>query len=187
MARELSRIGGRVAWALDPALDVPLPEQARAVVEGLLLGAYDPGRLKSGERRKAPDALVLLTDEDAEAVQEAAERAVVVAGWANRARDLANEPPNSLTPAALAAHAESFAAGSEHLDAEALGPDEIAELGMGAFAGVAAGSHNPAAPDRHALRPAGRVRRTSSSAWSARRSRSTRAASRSSRRSTWRT
>jgi leucyl aminopeptidase len=144
VARELSRVGGRVAWALDSSLDVPLPEQARAVVEGLVLGAYDPGRLKSGERRKAPEALVLLTDEDADAVREAAERAVVVAGWVNRARDLANEPPNSLTPAALAAHAEAFAAASEHLQAEALGPDEIAELGMGAFAGVAAGSHNPA-------------------------------------------
>ena len=105
--------------------------------------------------------------------------AAVVAAWANRARDLANEPPNSLTPAALAAHAESFAAASPHLTAGALGPDEIAELGMGAFAGVAAGSHNPAAADRHALRPAGRVLATSSWAWSARRSRSTRAGSRS--------
>jgi leucyl aminopeptidase len=144
VARDVARIGGRVAWALDPGLDLPLPEQARAVVEGVVMGSYDPGRMKTGEHAKPPEALVLLTDEDVDAVKAAAERAAVVAEWANRARDLANEPPNSLTPAALAAHADTFASETPHLTASALGPDEIAELGMGAFAGVAAGSHNPA-------------------------------------------
>ncbi len=144
VAKDVARIGGRLAWALDPDLPLSLPEQARAVVEGLLLGGYDPGRLKSGEHGEPPEALVLLTDEDADAVREAAKRAAVVAGWANRARDLANEPPNSLTPEALAAHAQSFATPLAHLTASALGPEEINELCMGAFAGVAAGSHNPA-------------------------------------------
>jgi leucyl aminopeptidase len=144
LAKVVSHIGGRVGWALDPALPLPVAAQATAVVEGLLLGGYDPGRWKGDADRREPEALVLLTDEDAEAVRAAAERAGIVARWANRARDLANEPPNSLTPAALAAHAESFAAEREHLTASALGPDEVAELGMGAFGGVAAGSHNPA-------------------------------------------
>jgi leucyl aminopeptidase len=142
--KALGRVGGTLAWALDPELPLAPAEQARAVVEGLLLGGYDPGRWKGGEHRRTPERLVLLTDEDADAVREAAERAVIVTRWANRARDLANEPPNDLTPEALAGRAREFAAASDHLEAHALGPEEIAELGMGAFGGVAQGSHNPA-------------------------------------------
>ncbi|MFN2470431.1 MAG: M17 family metallopeptidase [Gaiellaceae bacterium] len=143
-AKSLDRVGGTLAWALDPDLPIGLPEQARAVVEGVVLGSYDPGIRKTGERRRAPDTLVLLTDDATDEVQETARRAAVVADWANRARDLANAPANELTPAALADRAVEFAAGLDHLEATVLGPDEIEELGMGAFAGVAAGSHNPA-------------------------------------------
>src|SRR5205085_12043815 len=62
----------------------------------------------------------------------------------NRARDLANAPANELTPERLAARASEIAGDVEHLSAEALGPDGLRELGMGAFAAVAQGSHNPA-------------------------------------------
>src|SRR5205823_3787952 len=65
-------------------------------------------------------------------------------GWANRARDLANAPPNDLTPAGLAESAAGIADGSEILGFDVLDLDEIRDLGMGAFAGVAQGSHNPA-------------------------------------------
>jgi leucyl aminopeptidase len=54
-----------------------------------------------------------------------------------------NSPANELTPAALAERAEEIAAGSEHLSFEAMGPEEIAAAGMGAFAAVAKGSDNP--------------------------------------------
>jgi leucyl aminopeptidase len=144
VAKALARVGGRVGWALDPSLPLSQSEQARAVVEGLLLGGYDPGRWKGDEpARRSPDALVLLTDDEDE-IRPVAEDAGLVADWANRARDLANAPPNTLTPAALADAAASIAEDFEQLSVEALGPDEIGELGMGAFAGVAAGSHNPA-------------------------------------------
>jgi leucyl aminopeptidase len=131
-----------VAWLLDPQLELPQAEQARAVVDGTILGSYDPGRPWKETSPRELERLVIVT-EDAEA-QDAAARAAVVAGWTIRARDLANEPPNSLTPEKLAAHAAEIAAGSEHLSAESHGLDEIRGLGMGAFAAVAAGSHNPA-------------------------------------------
>ena len=66
-----------------------------------------------------------------------------MADAANRARDLANAPANELTPEQLARRAQEIADGHEHVTAEALGPDEIRALGMGAFAGVAQGGHNP--------------------------------------------
>src|SRR5271154_5880049 len=46
-AQALSRVGGTIAWRLDETLPVPLPEQAAALIEGTILGAYSPGRWKS--------------------------------------------------------------------------------------------------------------------------------------------
>jgi leucyl aminopeptidase len=140
VAGAAERVGGTLAWILDGSL--PHSEQARAVVDGLLLGSYDPGRWKSGATPSEPfERLVLVGGDDA--VQEEAERAATVAEGANRARDLANTGANELTPERLAERATQLAEQHENLSAEALGPDEIAKLGMGAFAGVAQGSHNP--------------------------------------------
>ncbi|MCH1927676.1 leucyl aminopeptidase, partial [Shewanella sp. C31] len=56
------------------------------------------------------------------------------------ARDLVNEPPNLLTPEALAERAlELRALGVE---VEVLDEGALAELGMGAFLAVAQGSEN---------------------------------------------
>jgi leucyl aminopeptidase len=136
-------LGGTLAWLLDDTLPVALAEQARAVVDGVLLGGYDQGRWKTQTPPRRQFDRLLLADADEAAVQ-AARRAGRVATWVNRARDLVNRPPNDLTPARLAERAAEVSAQFETLSAEALGPDEIRALGMGAFAAVAQGSHNPA-------------------------------------------
>jgi leucyl aminopeptidase len=133
---------GSVAWLLDDSLELPLPEQARAIVDGTILGAYDPGRWKSEAEAPRVESLVIVSDDPE--VRAEAERAATVARWANRARDLANEPPNVLTPEALAARAAEIAESSSQLTVEAYGLDRIRAMGMGAFAGVAQGSHNEA-------------------------------------------
>jgi len=51
VARATDEVGGTLAWLLDETLPLPLDEQARAVVEGIVLGSYRPGRWKTGERR----------------------------------------------------------------------------------------------------------------------------------------
>jgi leucyl aminopeptidase len=140
VARLVRRAGGSIAWLLDPLQPVPLAAQARAVVDGIVLGGYDPGRWKSGERDGGLERLVLVGAEDAAG---AALKAATVAGWVNRARDLANEPGNELTPERLAARAEEIAEGSPYLSAESAGRERLDELGMGAFGAVAQGSHNP--------------------------------------------
>jgi leucyl aminopeptidase len=143
VARAAGRFGGAVAWVIDPSLELTRAEQARAVVEGALLGAYEPGRWKTNERRQRPIERIVLVGGD-DGVAEAGARAARVADWVNRARDLANAPGNELTPERLAARAAEIAGETQHLTAEALGPDQLHELGMGAFAAVAQGSHNPA-------------------------------------------
>src|SRR5262245_57650320 len=141
-ARELQgTVGGGVSWLLDPGLSLPLAEQARAAVEGFVLGGYDPGSWKTSEPRER--RLTRLTVVADERLTDAVAQAATVAGWTNRARDLANRPPNDLTPVRLAEHAAGVAAGFERLSAESLGPEELRERGMGALLGVGQGSHNP--------------------------------------------
>jgi len=142
VARATSKIAGTVAWVVDAGLELPASEQARAAVDGLVLGSYDPGRWKQDGDHPRPFERLLLVGAD-ESALAAAERAVRVAQAANRARDLANAPPNELTPERLGDRAQEIAAAQEYVRAEALGLDEIRELDMGAFAGVAQGSDIP--------------------------------------------
>ncbi len=139
VARLLRRVDASVAWILDESQPVSIEDQVRAVVEGVMLGGYDPGRWKTGKRDGGIERLVLVGGGEADA-----RRASTVADWVNRARGLSNEPANELTPAQLAARAEEIAATSPRLSVEAGGPERLAELGMGAFGAVAQGSHNPA-------------------------------------------
>ena len=141
VADAAERVGGTLAWILDDSL--PHAEQARAVVDGVLLGSYDPGRWKSEAKDEPPFERLVLVGGEEDLVEQTA-RAATIADAANRARDLANTGANELTPERLAEHASELAARHEHLTAEALGPEEFTKLGMGAFAGVAQGSHNPA-------------------------------------------
>src|ERR671923_2663601 len=117
VARAASRFGGSVAWLLDPSLDLAPTEQARAVVEGVLLGAYEPGRWKTNGRRPRPIERIVLVGGGG-GVSEAARRAERVAEWAKRARDLANAPANELTPERLAGPAAQIADGFAHLSAQ---------------------------------------------------------------------
>jgi leucyl aminopeptidase len=131
----------RIAWVIDDALRLSPTEQARALVDGTVLGGYDPARWKREGERPQVETLVLCGEADG--LEEAAARAATIAEWTNRARDLVNSPPNEATPERLAERAQEIAASAEHLTAEALGPDEIRAQGMGALAAVAQGSDNP--------------------------------------------
>jgi leucyl aminopeptidase len=141
VAAAAERVGGTLAWVLDESL--PQDEQARAVVDGLILGTYDPGRWKTRSDEDHPFERLVLIGGD-ESLADSTARVATIADGANRARDLANMGANLLTPEKLADRASEIAREREHLTAEALGPEEFTELGMGAFGGVAQGSHNPA-------------------------------------------
>ena len=140
VARATREVGGTVAWMLDDSLPLDSGDQARAVVEGLVLGSYRPGRWKTNERARRPIERIVLCAGAEQGLAEAAERAARVAGWVNWARDLANSPPNELTPEALAARAAET--GVAALTAESLDPAQIDELGMGALAAVGRASAN---------------------------------------------
>ena len=68
-AQALSRVGGTLVWLLDESLPVPLPEQAAALVEGTILGAYSPGRWKAKDEARAPERIVVGHTDDPELQQ----------------------------------------------------------------------------------------------------------------------
>jgi leucyl aminopeptidase len=128
--------GGTVAWAFDDSL----PQgQVRAVVEGAVLGAYDPGRWKTEGSRPRVERLILAGAPDGAA--EAAARAALVARWTNRARELVDGPPNEITPAGLAAAAAELLS-PLGVGVEAFAPAEFEQLGLGGLAAVGGGSEN---------------------------------------------
>jgi leucyl aminopeptidase len=141
VARLSEDFAERVAWAIDASLPLQPDEQARAIVDGTVLGSYEPARWKKEGPASKLSTLVLCGEADG--LTAAAERAATVAAWTNRARDLVNSPPNEATPERLAERAGEIASSVEHVSALALGPDEIRAQGMGALAAVAQGSHNP--------------------------------------------
>jgi len=141
-AQALARVGGTICWLLDETLRVPLPDQARALVEGTIIGGYTPGRWKADDVGRRPFERIVIGHVETPELRAAAERAALLAECTNRARDLANMPPNELNPRALAAQAAALAGEHEYLTSQALGPREIDQLGMGALAAVGRGSGN---------------------------------------------
>ncbi len=140
VVRAVDDLGGTIGWLLDGTLPVPLDEQARAIVEGTLLGAYSPAQWKTEARQRRPLERLVLYADDQSGLAEVAARATTVSRWVNFARDLANSPPNELTPETLAERAAGL--GVAHLTAEALEPSQIDEAGMGALAAVGRASAN---------------------------------------------
>jgi leucyl aminopeptidase len=140
VARATEEVGGTVAWLLDETLPLPLDEQARAVVEGIVLGSYRPGRWKTDAHEPRPVERIVLCAGDEAGLEEIGARSARVARWVNWARDLANSPPNELTPEGLASRAAELDLPS--LRVEALDPKQIDELGMGALGAVGRASAN---------------------------------------------
>jgi leucyl aminopeptidase len=128
-ARALRREGGTIAW------QAPEADMVRALVEGTAYGAYDAGLFKQGYADRPAVDLAL---DAPEKLRPLAERQATIMRFVDGARNLANRPPNDLTPVALAEHAKSHAGGT--VTVESHGREWIESQGMGSFAAVAAAS-----------------------------------------------
>jgi leucyl aminopeptidase len=140
VAHRVADVGGTLAWLLDESLPLSLEEQARAIVEGTMLGSYSPARWKTEEKPEPGVEKIVLYTTAGNGLAESTRRIASVGKWVNVARDLANSPPNELTPEVLGVRAAELA--GPKLRVEALDPTRIDELGMGALAAVGRGSSN---------------------------------------------
>ncbi|MER7956451.1 leucyl aminopeptidase [Streptomyces sp. NPDC096030] len=149
-AEALRRAAGTAARALNGAkkaafaLPVTAPEDAEAIAEGALLGAYAYTAYqegKNGKDAKKPLAEVALLGAKPrdKAFKAAAERAQAVTEEINRARDLINMPPNDLYPETFAAAVT--AAGKVHgLKVQVFDEKALVKGGFGGILGVGQGA-----------------------------------------------
>ena len=135
----------RVAFVLRGQGD--LTDLAQAAAEGLTLSEFNAGSYKTIEPPPAPPsqwtvAAPSSTPDVLARVNEAVTRGRILGESSNLARELANEPGNSLTPREFAKRAAAIASDAG-VRVEILDENRIAELGMGLLLGVARGSSEP--------------------------------------------
>lgn len=131
-----------LGFVLRPALE--LERSAQAVVEGVILGQFDPGTYKTREKEERQvEELVLSAESGKTEIDRGIECGSILAKATNFARNLVNEPASVLTPTEMAKRAEDMAS-RYGLDITVLDEKQMKELGMGAILGVAQGSDEPA-------------------------------------------
>src|SRR5262249_54390535 len=163
-ATELRKLAGAALRALKPRnlrglafllpQEIPAAQGVGAVVEGAIVGNFDPDTYKSDRKDQTVQSLTVIASGDEAALQQAMDQAQVLAESQNFTRELVNEPSNRMTPTILANRAQEICK-QTGLKCEVYGADKIKELKMGAFWGVAQGSDEPPALIVMRYEPAG--------------------------------
>ena len=131
--------------SLQAHLTLPPAVVGQALAEGLELGAYRYQRYKTGlssEQSFAVEGVTLYTSADEAALHAGVTTGQTVARATCFARDLANGPPNSITPAALGQAAQELGQRTG-LRVTVLEPPQLVEQGFGGILAVGQGSANP--------------------------------------------
>jgi leucyl aminopeptidase len=116
-----------------------------AAAGGAVLGDWEPDYLKTKKESKGGiKSLAIIVGEGDKSLDDILLRAAAIAESTNLSRDIAVEPPNLLTPLALADRARKMSE-ANGLTCEILDRDRMTQLGMGALLGVAQGSAEPPA------------------------------------------
>ena len=100
---------GHLVFDVSEKVAIPV----EAFIEGIMLGNYDFTTYKAAATPPPVTvneiSIIVPNDETIEELRTACERTMIVCRNVNWARDLANSPPNDMTPTDLAMQAESFA------------------------------------------------------------------------------
>src|SRR5690242_9638604 len=163
-ASDLRKLAGAAVRALKPRKlrslafvlpdAIPAEDALRAVVEGAIVGDFDPDTYKSDRKDQRVESLTVVAPGDQSSLQRALDEARTVAESQNFTRGLVNEPSNRMTPTILADRAQKMSQ-EVGLKCEVYGADKIKELKMGAFWSVAQGSDEPPALIIMKYEPAG--------------------------------
>jgi leucyl aminopeptidase len=152
-ARALKSRGIR-GFAMVAPVGIAAEEAVTAIVEGALVGNFDPDYYRSDRKDQKIEALTIVAAGDAAGLEKAANEARIVGESQNFTRDLVNEPSNRMTPTILGERAKKMCA-ENGLKCEVYGADKIKEMKMGAFWSVAQGSDEPPALIVMTYEPAG--------------------------------
>jgi leucyl aminopeptidase len=133
------------AIALEAGFDSP--DHVSTAVQGAIEGCWEPDLLKTGADKDGARTIEewgISASGARSALETALLAGEIIGDAANLSRDISVEPPNKLTPMALAGHARAMAK-ANGLTCEVLDQDRMRQLGMGALLGVAQGSAEPGA------------------------------------------
>jgi len=147
-AAALARLKGGEETAITFQLDLPKGAKLKgpALAAHLALGArlksyaFNRYRTKNLEEHESRLAKITIVTGDPVAAKHAWAREAAVAEGVVLARDLVNEPPNILFPAAFARRVKALS--QSGLKVEVLGEAAMKRLGMGALLGVGQGSEH---------------------------------------------
>jgi leucyl aminopeptidase len=145
--KALRGAGAKNVAVVATAGELDAEQTAQAIVEGVVLGLWRFRKYHSNnEDQGAIDTVTLIESERAkfDAVERGVARGAIIADATVLARDLANEPGNTVTPTYLANLARDIAT-KHNLEFDVIDRARATELGMGAFLGVAQGSDEPPA------------------------------------------
>ena len=129
---------------LAPDLASGSVDSIKSIVEGALVGGFDPDVYKSDRREQKIDEITVVTDADKKVADAAVHEGRVLGESQNFTRVLVNEPSNRMTPTKMGEMAMQMSE-DVGLKCEVYGADKIKALKMGAFWSVAQGSDEPPA------------------------------------------
>ena len=137
--------GSVVAWHVDPALMLSLDafKLGQSLVEGYVLGGYKFRAFKSDTEPSVSVKSLIFALDSAKGKADftsGQRKGLILADSVNVARDLANTPPNVLTPARFVEEAKILFKKLSSVSIEVLDRKKALKLGMHAFLGVAQGS-----------------------------------------------
>ncbi|MBI3740206.1 MAG: leucyl aminopeptidase, partial [Chloroflexi bacterium] len=146
-AKALRAAGAKNIALTTPETNADAENSAQAIAEGLVMGLWRFPKYRTNENDKNEIATVTLFGTDAakiKLIERGVARGKILGDSTNFARDLANEPGNTLTPTRLAEIAAEMAK-KNGLEFYVIDRAKAKELGMGSFLGVAQGSDEPPA------------------------------------------
>ncbi len=133
------------SFALMPRCDGDAVEVASNAMQGVVTSQFelDKYRTKDKNDKKIDNFALFVNGANEKDVKEGLRRGEIIGDSMNLTRDLANEPPNILTPTEMANRAAKMAKESG-LKCEILDEAKMEKMGMGSLLSVSRGSAQPA-------------------------------------------
>ena len=133
------------SFALAPRIEDDTVEAARCAMQGVVTSQFELDKYKSSGKSKQEITNFVLYVEGAKSadLKNGLSQGEIMGDSINFTRDLANEPPNILTPTEMANRAKAMAK-ETGLKCEILDEAKMTRLGMGSLMSVSIGSDQPA-------------------------------------------
>jgi len=132
-------------FAFDPRFGGDPIEAAQNAVQGVITSQFELDKYKTKDKNdKAIEGLIVFVDgADASSLKRGIQRGNAIGEAMNFTRELANEPPNILTPTEMANRAAKMAR-EVGLKCEIFDEAKMRKMGMGSLLSVSLGSEQPA-------------------------------------------